>query len=548
MNPTPHANGNAASEIPRQEPQSVPAPVRSGSHKNSEHQFKRSKPDIVVTNQQLRDLTAWTLDALNKANDPPKLFVRSGELVRVRCDEKGRPIIESLSDAILRKHLSDAANFFVQSGKFWKATSPPIDVVKNIFAQEGWRFPPLSCVVEIPVLRPDGTIIDMPGYDRSTGVYYWPDRSLKVPPISKSPSPVEIQQAVDLILETIGEFPYVDDASRANAIALLLTPLIRQAIKGVVPIGLLDAVNQGTGKSLLSDVTALIPTGRTASMATMPDSEEEWRKRFTSELCSGTTIVFIDNIAGRLDSPTLASVITAWTWKDRWLGVNKMVEVPNRATWIGNGNNIQLGGDMQRRAYWIRMNAKSPTPWRDREFKHPDLILWVIENRGRLIAAFLTLARAWYAADQPKSEIKPLGRFEEWSEMVTGIIGHAGVPGCLENLQDMYDTVDEESAEWERFLRELEALYRGKAFTTADVVQELSWGSSLVDALPEELANAWNDKRQSFNKRLGKAFRSREARRYGASHHRIERAGEVRGAIQWRVLSEQPTGNGTGAP
>src|SRR5215469_800304 len=328
--------------------------------------------------------------------------------------------------------------------------------------------------------------------------------------------------------------------SRANAIALLLTPLIRQAIKGVVPIGLIDAVNQGTGKSLLSDVISLIPTGRTATMTTMPGNEEEWRKRITSDLYGGTTLVFIDNIAGRLDSPNLASVLTAWTWKGRWLGVNKMVEVPNRATWIGNGNNIQLGGDMQRRAYWIRMDAKSATPWTGRQFKHQDLIAWVVDNRGRLIAALLTLARAWYTSGQPKADIKPLGRFEEWSEIVTGVLEHAGVNGCLENLKEMYDTVDEESAEWERFLRALEQHYGTRPFTTAEIAHDLGYSEPLSDALPEELAEVWAGlvKLLSFNKRLGNAFRTREKRRYGPSQHRIERTGEERGAIQWRVVSE----------
>ena len=40
------------------------------------------------------------------------------------------------------------------------------------------------------------------------------------------------------------------------------------------------------------------------------------------------------------------------------------------------------------------------------------------------------------------------------------------------------------------------------------------------------------------NRRIN-AFRSREKRRYGPRHHRIERAGEVSGAIEWCVWSEQ---------
>ena len=521
---------------------------RNETKGKSENLGRRQKPEIVVTDQQLGELTHLTITALYEANSPPTLYVRSGELVRLRCDEKGKKIIESLTDSMLRKHMSDAADFYKESRNGQTAITPPMFVAKNILALEGWDFPPLSCVVEIPVLRSDGSIIDRAGYDKTTGVYYWPDQSLKIPSISKCPSREDVELAKGLVMETIGDFPYVDEASRANAMALLLTPLVRQAIQGVVPIALIDAVNQGTGKSLFSDVVSLIPTGRTASMATMPGSEEEWRKRFTSELYSGTTLIFIDNIAGRLDSPTLASVITAWNWTDRWLGANKMVDVPNRATWIGNGNNIQLGGDMQRRAYWIRMDAKSPTPWRDREFKHPDLIPWVTKNRGRLIAALLTLARAWYAADRPASGIKPLGRFEEWSQIVTGVLAYAGVQGCLGNLAEMYDTVDEESGEWERFLRLLEARYGARAFTTAEIVQSLPSSPTVVEALPTQLAEFWSgpDKRLSFNKRLGNAFREREKRRFGPSHHRIERTGASRGAVDWCVLSERPVESGVG--
>jgi hypothetical protein len=388
-------------------------------------------------------------------------------------------------------------------------------------------------LVEIPVLRPDGSIVDQAGYDSSTGVYYWPDEKLEVPPIPTVPTGHDIRAAVELIHETIGEFPYVDQASRANAMAFLLTPLVRQAIKGVVPIGLIDAVNQGTGKSLLCDVISLIPTGRSAAMMTMPGTEEEWRKRITSTLYEGATLMFIDNIAGRLDSPTLASALTSWTWKDRWLGVNRTVEVPNRATWIGNGNNIVLGGDMQRRAYWIRMDAKSSTPWMGRKFTHPDLVPWVTDNRGRLIAAFLTLVQAWYAAKCPASGIKPLGRFEEWTKIVTGVLAYAGLSGCLENLQEMYDTADEESAEWERFLRALAGHYRDKPFTTADATRDAM--STLADALPEELASLWNSNRDGFSRKLGIALRERENRRYGLEQYRITRIGTAHSAVLWCV-------------
>ena len=66
-------------------------------------------------------------------------------------------------------------------------------------------------------------------------------------------------EAISLIDEVIGEFPYQDTASHANAHGLLLTPIIRQSISGHVPLALLDATRPGTGKTLLAETGAKPP-------------------------------------------------------------------------------------------------------------------------------------------------------------------------------------------------------------------------------------------------------------------------------------------------
>jgi hypothetical protein len=40
-------------------------------------------PTIIVSNRQLRDISADSLDALRAANDPPQLFARSNSMVAV---------------------------------------------------------------------------------------------------------------------------------------------------------------------------------------------------------------------------------------------------------------------------------------------------------------------------------------------------------------------------------------------------------------------------------------------------------------------------------
>src|SRR5207245_1206363 len=95
------------------------------------------------------------------------------------------------------------------------------------------------------------------------------------------------------------------------------------------------------------------------------------------------------------------SALTARVWKDRILGQSATVAVAQRATWAANGNNLRLGGDLPRRCYWIRLDAKTSRPWKRTGFTHPELIQWVSENRERLLAALLTIAVSWFAAGKP---------------------------------------------------------------------------------------------------------------------------------------------------
>src|SRR5437660_1674066 len=67
---------------------------------------------------------------------------------------------------------------------------------------------------------------------------------------------------------------------------LMMTPIIRPAIKRHVPLALIDAPKQGTGKGLLSDVISIIAIGESASILTAPTNDDEWDKRVTALLMS----------------------------------------------------------------------------------------------------------------------------------------------------------------------------------------------------------------------------------------------------------------------
>lgn len=513
-------------------------------------------PIIDTSNRQLHDLTSDALKALMAANEPPQTFVRSFDLVRALTDEQGRPKIEILRDSHICGRLARVANFvrYTRGGEIRHV--PPIQVVRDFTALGIWPLPTLEGIVEAPTLRPDGSILDVPGYDPPTRLLYIPARNLNIPAIPASPTRENVSRSLELIDDVFGEFPYVDPSSRANLFGLLLTPVVRQSFKGHVPLALLDAPRAGTGKGLLTDAVCLTTTGRSAALMSAPSSDEEWRKRLTGVLLDGPTMITIDNVESKLSAPSLAAVLTAHNWHDRVLGSTSMVTLPQRATWIATGNNIRLGGDLPRRCYWIRLDSQLARPWQrpTERFRYPNLLGWIAEHRGELLAALLTIARAWYAAGKPTAEVPALGSFEAWARTVGGILAHAGVTGFLQNLNLLYEQNDEETAEWEGFLGAWYDAFGERTVTVADICGVLAPGNQqqftgvadgitdtqsadLRESIPADLAEGLEHEMKragsnatgnggstnsGFRRKLGKALSRRVDVRYGDL--RLERA------------------------
>ena len=207
---------------------------------------------------------------------------------------------------------------------------------------------------------------------------------MNIPP---SPTKSDVREALELIQEVICDFPFVDEASRANASAAMLTPICRPAISGPTPLALIDAPQAGIGEGLLADVISLIATGRHAALYSAQSSADEWRKQLTTILSEGSSVVIFDNLEGCLKSAQLSKALTAETWADRILSKNQAAVLPVRCSWLATGNNIRLGGDIPRRCFQIRMDPQCPRPFERTDFRHPNLKAFVKANRIRLIRA-----------------------------------------------------------------------------------------------------------------------------------------------------------------
>ena len=503
-------------------------------------------PKIMVNDKQHRELVDETISALKTKNDPPNIFMRSGKLVRVIKDEYGKPIINEFNESSIRHEISKSADFFSETNLSTRVTSPSKELCLSVLNVGEWPFPPLKGITEVPLIRSDGSILDSPGYDKETQMVYCPDKNLKIPDIPDKPTCDDAKSAAQYIIEELlYDFPFVDYMSKANAIGTLLSPITRKMINSSVPIGIIDATVNGTAKSMFCDVVSIIATGRPGAMLKAPDREDEFGKLLVSALLEGSSMIIFDNVEKRLSSPCLARVLTAKIFSGRKLSFNKTIELPVESIFLGNGNNISLGGDIPRRAYWVRMDPKSSKPWLRDGFKHPNLRDWVKENRVELLVKLLIMIRAWVVAGRPKGDVPRLGSFEDWAETIGGILKFASVKGFLENFEQMHDRSDEESPELEAFLSKWYEMYGNSPKLVSEIGESLVAGqgtnelSAFGETLPTDLLIEFEKYQQnSFNRKLGIAFKKIEGRRFGDDEYCLKRSNEKEsrsGAAKWYV-------------
>src|SRR5690606_32954319 len=112
-------------------------------------------------------------------------------------------------------------------------------------------------------------------------------------------------------------------------------------------------------------------TGRPAPLTSLPENEE-LRKKITASFREGRQFMIFDE-AHTIEGEALSQALTASVWEDRILGISKNGVFPNTATWISLGNNVEVKGDIIRRAYRIclRPNHDDPENRPADSFRHP---------------------------------------------------------------------------------------------------------------------------------------------------------------------------------
>lgn len=459
------------------------------------------RPLIMVNDDRMAVINQMT-EALTKKWSGDTLFGYGGIIAR-RNDAAIEPVTEGVfADLIAEAALCVSINAKGDANPGW-----PDDKSMKAVLSRASHFAPLERISQVPFVRPDGSISQTPGYDESTNTYLVLDESVQAIQVPDEPTTEDVQSAVKLLCEEwLGDLFAImpEPEDRANCIAMMLTPLIRGLVP-LAPLAVVDGLQAGVGKNLVSDCLSIFATGQVAKPLPYSREDDENRKVITSEFRSGTELMVFDE-AHTIEGAHLARSITSITYSDRILGVSSMIEFPNRVTWVALGNNVAVNGDLSRRVYRIRLAPSFANP-QDRDvsgYRHPDLKGWTREHRAELIAAALTLIRAWFVDPERKeSEAgRRFGSFEPWGGMVGGILDNAGIVGFLGSLVAWRSETDYETRFWSDHLQWLiDAFGEGGQFTVADVVRKMQ--TSMAVEHPPRLED---HTARGYNRLLGLAY------------------------------------------
>jgi putative DNA primase/helicase len=403
------------------------------------------RPVILLDDSDRPGIIDGTVIAIS-----PSFFKYGNEVVRVINTPGGMTIAVATQEGI-----EDIANRLIRYQKAKRAKNGETGYVdscappwlgKMISKKQDWpELRELNGIRRGPFLREDGSIGGLEaGYDAASKYFVDTDEDWSA--LKSDPTKEDVDAAVKLLRDLVGEFPFENEVSESVWIASVLTYVARDAIRGPVPLFLFDATTPGSGKTLLAKIASRIAEGGLPGIVSLSRDKEEQRKAFTSLLLEGSTFIVIDNVTGAIESPVLNGLVTAEVWKDRRLGSNTNVTLPNRAVIIITANYAKFDSDTARRMLRLRLAPKVDHP-QDRTFQIPDILDHVRHKRPKLLIAALQILR-FHVINQSlqtaagrgpdcDAPCLPFGSFESWARVVQQAMTRLGLADPVLSVEDV---------------------------------------------------------------------------------------------------------------
>jgi hypothetical protein len=297
---------------------------------------------------------------------------------------------------------------------------------------------PLAAIACVPCMEDDGTLVQVAGYDESTGIWHHLD-GLPLLTLPDRPDKADLDRAVAAVFHPFSLFhtgSTPDDRTRwlGQVLTMVLTAVERPFLDNA-PLIMVNGTIAGVGKGKVCQTVSIVAYGRRGDLITSGENAEEFKKRIDTALISGAPSILIDNANNlMIKADTLASILTEGEASIRAFGSNSDAhKVRGRRLLMVNGNNVTASQDMARKTLTVRLETETADP-EARTFAF-DPVTQAKARRGEILTACFALMRWWRQQNRPAHTV--MGSFEEWSywvgDLVHALTGWHPVPSILEN-------------------------------------------------------------------------------------------------------------------
>jgi hypothetical protein len=329
-----------------------------------------------------------------------------------------------------------------------------------------------------------------------------------------------VQYSLDMSLETarntlnrlMEEFPFVNPAQgKAMQVAAMLTTygmgLLSETC--VIPAFIYNSNDVGAGKGLLVSLALAPVTGEVANTSPV-STEAEMEKRLFATARAGERFLVLDNMKLPIDSGSLEMFVTSSVYKGRVLGTSKNEAIPKKTATFITGNNLVVSPDMRRRSLAIEFFLREVRP-ETRTIQNPLDLQRILAERTQILSSLYALVREWVTAKKPLPS-RPHPSFIEWSNVVAGIVEHAGFGSPIPAVEQASE-VDPKTADVERLVEHMHEANRPEGITFREVVELCRQHELFEEDLPT------NDTARRANTRFSRLLKRYDDREF--PDHRV---------------------------
>lgn len=377
------------------------------------------KPDLFVHSDYAEVAKSALRYLADHADD---LYRYCDRIAFIRRDDDRRPCIKMADVHDIRMIVAEHMQPYKLTGEGRKDVALPVDCANLILSARTdiASFRPLVGITTAPLLREDGSIHTIDGYDPASRMFC---DFANLPPlqIPQTPTREEAKASLNAIRETFAESPFSDrklNRENPEATDLETTPhhdesaFLNALLLGVcrpsmqlAPAALIRAPhgNAGAGKTTLARAIAFIGFGFIPKDTLFPESMAEFEKTLLAELRKGPPVVVFDNGNNAiLRSNLLDLILTSGHAQGRVLTTSNMVDLETRALLLFTGNSIGISADDIRRIpIVVNLDARTENPER-RPVANKEFLDAIIKpRRAEFLGHLLTIWR-WGRQQQGK--------------------------------------------------------------------------------------------------------------------------------------------------